>query len=91
MLKLKNHSIYLLYLYLDILFVVLVLLELSERELERKFGNSEELKGSGARILSASSSFKGAVSSSMEAAHHVAGCDYERGTCWGTEVLWLCF
>ncbi|KAL1812908.1 hypothetical protein ACET3Z_022973 [Daucus carota] len=62
--------------------------ELSERELERKFGNSEELKGSGARILSASSSFKGAVSSSMEAAHHVAGCDYERGTCWGTEVGW---
>ncbi|KAL8088060.1 hypothetical protein AgCh_037994 [Apium graveolens] len=62
--------------------------ELSDLELQRKFGKSSKLKESGAQILSASSSSKGALSGFVEAAHHVAGCDYEHGTCWGTEVGW---
>lgn len=60
--------------------------ELSDLELQRKFGKSSKLKESGAQILSASSLSKGPLSSFVEAAHHVAGCDYEHGTCWGTEV-----
>lgn len=61
--------------------------ELSDLELQRKFGKSSMLKESGAQILSGSASSTGALSSFVEAAHHVAGCDYEHGTCWGTEVL----
>lgn len=63
--------------------------QLSDLELERKFGKSSKLKESGAQILSESSSSKGALLSFVEAAHHVAGCDYEHGTCWGIEVLQL--
>ncbi|KAK1389054.1 Cellulose synthase [Heracleum sosnowskyi] len=62
--------------------------ELSDLELQKKFGKSSKLKESGAQILSSSSSSKGSLSSFVEAAHHVAGCDYEQGTCWGTEVGW---
>lgn len=62
--------------------------QLSDLELQRKFGKSSKLKESGAQILSASSSSQGAILSFVEAAHQVAGCDYEHGTCWGTEVGW---
>lgn len=62
--------------------------ELSDMELQRKFGNSSKLKESGAQILSASSSYNEELSSFVDAAHHIAGCDYEHGTCWGTKVGW---
>ena len=61
--------------------------ELSDLDLQRKFGKSGMMKVSAAEILSVSPSSKGALSSFVEDAHCVAGCDYEYGTCWGTEVL----
>lgn len=61
--------------------------ELSDPDLQRKFGESSPLKESVAHILLPSISSKGGSSSFVEAAHRVAGCDYEHGTCWGTEVL----
>ncbi|WOG94312.1 hypothetical protein DCAR_0313605 [Daucus carota subsp. sativus] len=59
--------------------------ELSDPDLQRKFGESSPLKESVAHILLPSISSKGGSSSFVEAAHRVAGCDYEHGTCWGTE------
>ncbi|WOH05750.1 hypothetical protein DCAR_0625171 [Daucus carota subsp. sativus] len=57
--------------------------ELSDLDLRRKFGKSSMMKVSAAEILSVSPSSKGALSSFVEDAHCVAGCDYEYGTCWG--------
>ncbi|XP_017240204.1 cellulose synthase-like protein H1 [Daucus carota subsp. sativus] len=66
--------------------------ELSDLNLQRKFGQSSMLKESVARVLSASTSasmsLKCTVSSFVKGTHHVAVCDYENGTCWGTEVGW---
>ncbi|XP_074377412.1 cellulose synthase-like protein H1 [Apium graveolens] len=66
--------------------------ELSDLDLERKFGQSSLLKESAAHILSASisasMSFECPLPSIIKVTHDVAGCDYESGTCWGTEVGW---
>ncbi|GAB2274914.1 hypothetical protein Dimus_009684 [Dionaea muscipula] len=65
---------------------------LSGERLESLFGESKKLCESAAFSLSGSRykpNNSGSFSSSMEAAHHVAGCGYENGTCWGTEVGWV--
>ncbi|KAK1353596.1 Cellulose synthase-like protein H1 [Heracleum sosnowskyi] len=64
--------------------------KLTDEDLERRFGKLNEFKESAVQILSASphSQNQGGLISSLDAANLVAGCAYEHGTCWGTEVGW---
>ncbi|GAB2274916.1 hypothetical protein Dimus_009686 [Dionaea muscipula] len=68
--------------------------KLSGERLENLFGESKKLRESAAFSLSGSRyklNNSGSFSSSweVEAAYQVAGCGYENGTCWGTEVGWV--
>ncbi|KAL7000067.1 hypothetical protein U1Q18_001217 [Sarracenia purpurea var. burkii] len=65
--------------------------KLSKEVLQKTYGSSMEFTKSAAHVLSSSKSGSSPqdVSSSVEAASLVAGCGYEYGTQWGTEVGWI--
>lgn len=66
--------------------------ECDHENLNRRFGNSKELAESASRILSGLNEEADCthdLSSSLEAAHRVASCAYERGTNWGKKVGWV--
>ncbi|XP_006653400.1 cellulose synthase-like protein H2 [Oryza brachyantha] len=62
------------------------------KEVQTKFGNSEELKESTKPIISgdlSSTKPMADVSGRVDAAKEVSACNYEVGTCWGQEVGWV--
>uniref|UniRef100_A0A0E0KQQ8 Cellulose synthase-like protein H1 n=1 Tax=Oryza punctata TaxID=4537 RepID=A0A0E0KQQ8_ORYPU len=63
----------------------------SSKELQFKFGSSEELKESARNIISGNLSSEPIVdiSSRIEVAKEVSACNYESGTRWGMEVGWV--
>ncbi|KAF0893831.1 hypothetical protein E2562_029714 [Oryza meyeriana var. granulata] len=63
----------------------------SSKELQFKFGSSEELKESARNIISGNLTTEPIVdiSSRIEVAKEVAACYYENGTRWGQEVGWV--
>ncbi|KAL7593207.1 hypothetical protein Lser_V15G34749 [Lactuca serriola] len=64
----------------------------NKKDLHKIFGKSIELQESAAQILSSSNSkieSQRRPSSFIEAAIRVAGCSYEYGTMWGTQVGWM--
>ncbi|KAF5950090.1 hypothetical protein HYC85_012083 [Camellia sinensis] len=66
--------------------------KLSKEALLETFGRSMEFTKSAANILSGlrtSSISPNNISSCIETAHQVAGCDYEYGSSWGREVGWM--
>lgn len=66
--------------------------DLALEKLEKRFGDSKKLCESAAWCLLGSrskSNNPSSISSSMEAACTVAGCAYEHGTSWGSEVGWV--
>lgn len=64
---------------------------LDDEDLHKKFGKSKKFIEAAAQILSGSSTCNKAdgLFGSIEAANQVAGCGYEHGTGWGTEVGWM--
>ncbi|KAF2292235.1 hypothetical protein GH714_017879 [Hevea brasiliensis] len=62
---------------------------LAYEELQKIFGNSTEFIKSAAQALQGKTNIPNAPSNLVEAAaYQVAGCGYEYGTGWGTEVGW---
>uniref|UniRef100_A0A0D9W501 Glycosyltransferase 2-like domain-containing protein n=1 Tax=Leersia perrieri TaxID=77586 RepID=A0A0D9W501_9ORYZ len=63
----------------------------SAKELQKKFGISNELKESARKIISANLASEPIVdmSSRIEIAKEVAACNYEIGTHWGHEIGWV--
>lgn len=60
---------------------------ISEKELNKKFGTSEELVKSAAFALEGRTySHNINVSEALQAASQVASCEYEYGTGWGDQV-----
>ncbi|GAV87497.1 Cellulose_synt domain-containing protein [Cephalotus follicularis] len=60
----------------------------ADEDLITKFGKSNELIKSASDALKGRTYYPFDLLTSIEAAHHVAGCNYESGTCWGTKVGW---
>ncbi|KAL9259096.1 Cellulose synthase-like protein [Drosera capensis] len=60
---------------------------LSEKQIAQRFGNSTKFCKSAAQVLSGSAyKWDHSISSSLDEANYLAGCDYENDTCWGKEV-----
>lgn len=51
------------------------------------FGNSTEFIKSAAQALQGNTNAPKTISNLVAAAYQVAGCGYEYGTSWGTEVI----
>ncbi|XP_010556996.1 PREDICTED: cellulose synthase-like protein B3 isoform X2 [Tarenaya hassleriana] len=62
---------------------------LEEGNLKREYGNCEEMVTSAADALQGKSNPKNGLTSSLEAAHRVADCDYEHCTNWGKTFGWI--
>ncbi|KAL5215275.1 hypothetical protein ABZP36_004427, partial [Zizania latifolia] len=61
----------------------------SYKELQNRFGSSNELIESARNTISGNQSAKPIANSRSEVAKEVAACNYEDGTRWGQEVGWV--
>ncbi|KAG8640606.1 cellulose synthase-like protein H1 isoform X4 [Manihot esculenta] len=61
---------------------------LGDKEMLKIFGNSTEFIKSAAQALQGNTNAPKTISNLVAAAYQVAGCGYEYGTSWGTEVGW---
>ncbi|XP_034701264.1 cellulose synthase-like protein H1 [Vitis riparia] len=66
--------------------------KLTDKRIQKTFGNSKEFTTTAARILSGLSGISHCpydLLNRVEAAQEVATCSYEYGTSWGTKIGWL--